>query len=34
MRASSALSGPKILIARSPRAPVSISEMRISMGWV
>jgi hypothetical protein len=34
MRASSALSGPNTLIARSPRAPVSISETRISMGWV
>ena len=27
-------SGPNSLTATSPRLPVSISEMRISMGWV
>jgi hypothetical protein len=32
--ASTRVSGPKIFTARSPRAPVSISETRISIGWV
>ena len=31
---SRARSGSKILMATSPRVPVSISETRISMGWV
>ncbi|OIQ68168.1 hypothetical protein GALL_502420 [mine drainage metagenome] len=31
---SSARSGPKTLTTRSPRAPVSISETRISIGWL